>query len=47
LAIARNIAARQTYFTHICHDLPHQETNDSLPANVQLSYDGMKLEFEI
>jgi phosphoribosyl 1,2-cyclic phosphate phosphodiesterase len=47
LALARKLGARQTYFTHICHDLPHQATNDSLPPNVQLSYDGMKLEFEI
>lgn len=47
LAISREIGARQTYFTHISHDLPHQATNDSLPTNVQLSYDGLKLEFEI
>jgi hypothetical protein len=27
--------------------LPHEETNANLPENVKLSYDGMKLEFEI
>jgi hypothetical protein len=27
--------------------LPHEITNESLPSNVRLSYDGMKLEFEI
>ena len=38
---------RRAFFTHICHDLPHEKTNASLPKNVRLSYDGMKLEFEI
>jgi phosphoribosyl 1,2-cyclic phosphate phosphodiesterase len=38
---------RRAFFTHICHDLPHVQTNASLPGNVRLSYDGMKLEFEI
>jgi hypothetical protein len=27
--------------------LPHAATNAALPENVKLSYDGMKLEFEI
>jgi len=44
---AARIGADRTYFTHICHDLPHETTNASLPGNVQLCYDGMKLEFEI
>ncbi|MBV9181243.1 MAG: MBL fold metallo-hydrolase, partial [Acidobacteria bacterium] len=38
---------RRAFFTHICHDLPHEKTNASLPDNVKLSYDSMKLEFEI
>ncbi len=38
---------RRAFFTHICHDLPHEETNAALPENVKLAYDGMKLEFEI
>ncbi len=29
------------------HDLPHAATNATLPENVRLSYDGLKLEFEI
>jgi hypothetical protein len=29
------------------HDLPHEATNDKLPENVRLSYDGLKLEFEL
>jgi phosphoribosyl 1,2-cyclic phosphate phosphodiesterase len=47
LRIVDRVKPKRAFFTHICHDLPHEETNRSLPANVQLSYDGMKLEFEI
>ena len=47
LKIAERVGARRVFFTHICHDLPHQETNAQLPAHVRLAHDGMKLEFEI
>ena len=47
IRIADRLKAKRVFFTHICHDLPHEETNASLPFNVRLSYDGMKLEFEI
>ena len=41
------VKAKRVFFTHICHDLPHEETNAALPQHVRLSYDGLKLEFEI
>jgi phosphoribosyl 1,2-cyclic phosphate phosphodiesterase len=44
LAVAEVVGARQTYFTHICHDLPHEATCASLPAGVALAYDGLQLE---
>ena len=47
LATVARLKPRRAFFTHICHDLPHEETNAALPENVKLSYDGMKLEFEI
>jgi phosphoribosyl 1,2-cyclic phosphate phosphodiesterase len=47
LRIVERLHPQRAFFTHICHDLPHDATNASLPANVRLSYDGMKLEFEI
>ena len=47
LRIVEKVMPRRAFFTHICHDLPHEATNASLPENVRLSYDGMKLEFEI
>ena len=41
---ARRIAAGRTYFTHMCHDLPHAETNEALPQGMALAYDGLELE---
>jgi len=47
LQIVERVKPKRAFFTHICHDLAHEATNSSLPANVRLSYDGMKLDFEI
>jgi phosphoribosyl 1,2-cyclic phosphate phosphodiesterase len=47
LRIVNELKPKRAFFTHICHDLPHEETNANLPPNVRLSYDGMKLDFEI
>ena len=38
---ARRIAARRTYFTHIAHELPHEETNRALPPGMTLAHDGL------
>ena len=42
--VAGKIAARQTYFTHMCHDLPHAPTCERLPTGMQLAYDGLAVE---
>jgi len=47
LAVVQRLKPKRAYFTHISHDLPHVATNATLPENVQLSHDGLKLEFEI
>jgi phosphoribosyl 1,2-cyclic phosphate phosphodiesterase len=47
LKIVDEVKPKRAFFTHICHDLPHEATNATLPPNVRLSYDGMKLDFEI
>lgn len=47
LKIVDRLKPRRAFFTHICHDLPHQETNAALPGNVRLAHDGLKLDFEI
>jgi phosphoribosyl 1,2-cyclic phosphate phosphodiesterase len=47
LRIVERLKPKRAFFTHICHDLAHEATNATLPPQVRLSYDGMKLEFEI
>ncbi len=47
LRIVDRLKPKRAFFTHICHDLPHEATNATLPGAAQLSYDGMKLDFEI
>lgn len=47
LRIVERVQPKRAFFTHICHDLPHEATNAVLPPHVRLSYDGMKLEFEM
>ncbi len=37
---------RRAFFTHICHDLAHEETDANLPAGVCLAYDGLKIVVE-
>jgi phosphoribosyl 1,2-cyclic phosphate phosphodiesterase len=42
--VAAQIGAERTYFTHICHDLPHAATCAQLPAGVELAYDGLVID---
>ena len=43
LGWARRIGAGHTWLTHIAHELGHEETNRTLPANVRLAYDGLTI----
>jgi len=40
---ARRIGARQTWLTHISHDLGNEQTNRTLPDGIRLAYDGLSL----
>jgi phosphoribosyl 1,2-cyclic phosphate phosphodiesterase len=48
LELITRIRPRRAWFTHIAHDLPHQETNERLVRlgfpHVQLAYDGLSFE---
>ena len=40
---SRRIGARQTWLTHIAHELGHEETNRMLPENVRMAWDGLEI----
>jgi len=44
MGVADRVKPRRTFFTHICHELPHGETEAALPKGVRLAYDGLKIE---
>jgi phosphoribosyl 1,2-cyclic phosphate phosphodiesterase len=46
LAVAARVEPGATWFTHICHDLGHAETEAALPAGTRIAYDGLKLEIQ-
>ena len=41
--VAKELAPRQTWFTHISHDLDHEPTTESLPPGIDLAYDGLRV----
>jgi phosphoribosyl 1,2-cyclic phosphate phosphodiesterase len=45
VALLKRIGARQSYLTHLCHDLDHEETQAALPPGVFVSHDGLTLEW--
>jgi phosphoribosyl 1,2-cyclic phosphate phosphodiesterase len=47
LQAARRIGARQTFFTHMCHDVAHASVSERLPAGVALAYDGLRIEAKV
>lgn len=44
IATARQLGARRVFFTHICHELSHAETENNLPPHIRLAYDGLEIE---
>ena len=42
--LLQKIGAKQSYITHMCHDLDHSETEALLPDGISVSYDGMVVE---
>jgi phosphoribosyl 1,2-cyclic phosphate phosphodiesterase len=47
LAVVARLQPRHTYFTHMCHDLPHVATNATLPPGVELAFDGLQIDVRI
>jgi phosphoribosyl 1,2-cyclic phosphate phosphodiesterase len=43
---AQRIGPRMTYLIHLTHEVDHETVEATLPENVRLAWDGMKLDFE-
>ena len=43
LEVLRRIGAKQSFLTHICHEVDHAETSARMPAGVELAYDGLAI----
>ena len=46
LKTVEELRPKRAFFTHMCHDLPHAETDSALPEGVRLAYDGLEIEIE-
>jgi phosphoribosyl 1,2-cyclic phosphate phosphodiesterase len=44
LALVERLKPRRAFFTHIAHELGHEETNAMLPSHVRLAYDGLVID---
>jgi len=47
IAAAELIKAGKSFLTHQAHDRTHVERQSKLPPGIDVTYDGMKLEFEL
>jgi len=45
--IARRLAPRRTFFTHVSHRLEHEATNRALPPGMELAYDGLRIPLRV
>lgn len=43
LLSVEKLGPKRAFFTHICHDLPHARTEETLPPHVRLAYDGLEI----
>jgi phosphoribosyl 1,2-cyclic phosphate phosphodiesterase len=44
IGYVERLKPKRAYFTHICHDLSHELTEQRLPAGVHLAYDGLEIQ---
>jgi len=43
-SVVSKLKPKQTFFTHIAHEVEHEETEKILPAGIKLAYDGLSVE---
>lgn len=47
LEVIARVQPQRAYLTHVCHELEYEATNASLPAGVELAYDGLRLPLKL
>ncbi len=47
LKFVEKVRPKQAYFTHMSHEILHEEVENQMPANVRLSYDGLRIPFAV
>lgn len=47
IAVAERVRPKQTYFTHLSHELDHDTINAQLPAGMALAYDGLRIPLQV
>ena len=43
---AQRTGSKQTYLTHLAHELEYEQVNSYLPENIRLAYDGLEFSFK-
>jgi len=47
IAFGKKVGAQKTYFTHIAHEVEHEEISKELPEGFFLGFDGLKIDFSM
>jgi len=47
ISLVERLKPSRAFFTHMSHDLDHDQTNAALPSHIRLAHDGLQLTFEI
>lgn len=47
VAFSRKIQPKETWLTHIAHELETKSTEEYLPSDIRLAYDGLELKFSV
>lgn len=45
VVVARRLGAKRTWIIHVAHEVDHETVEATLPPDVRLAYDGLRLEF--
>ncbi len=44
LRVVKQLKPQKAYFTHMCHDIEHEEDSKKLPPSVEFAFDGLMID---